>query len=104
MKIILTGCAGFNGILGSLHYQDTNYEVINLGNDQTVTFSQMIETVEVVVGKKGLIDRQPEQPGDVPQTWADIIKARTLLGYEPKIDFSTGIERFVAWRNKQFTF
>jgi UDP-glucuronate 4-epimerase len=92
------------GILGSLHYDKTNYEVINLGNDQTITLAEMIETIEEVIGKKALIDRLPEQPGDVPQTWADVTKAGDLLNYDPKISLLEGIERFVAWRNKYVTF
>ena len=89
------------GIIGSLHYQNSNYELINLGNDQTVTLSQMIEIIEEVVGKKAIIDRQPEQPGDVPQTWADVSKAKKLLGYEPTTSFKYGVEQFIKWRNNR---
>ena len=85
------------GILGSLHYDKTNYEVINLGNDQTVTLSEMIETIEEVVGKKAIIDRLPQQPGDVPQTWADVSKAGKLFGYKPSTTFKQGVEKFVEW-------
>lgn len=92
------------GILGALSYQKTPYELINLGNDQAVTLSQMIQTIESVVGKQAIIDRLPEQPGDVPQTWADISKAKELFGYDPKTSFREGIQRFVAWRNDQLTF
>jgi UDP-glucuronate 4-epimerase len=81
-----------------------SYAVINLGNDQTVTLSQMIETIEEVVGKKAEINRLPEQPGDVPQTWANVSKAKELFGYEPKTSFREGIKLFVAWRNEQATF
>ena len=92
------------GILGSLHYKGSNYEVINLGNDQTVTLSQMIETIEDVVGKKAIIDRQPEQPGDVPQTWADVTKAGRLFNYKPTTTFKQGVEKFVDWRKAQSSF
>lgn len=84
------------GIIGSLHYQGSNYELINLGNDQTVTLSQMIETIEEVAGKEAIVDRQPEQPGDVPQTWADVSKAKKLLGYEPQTGFRDGIKHFIS--------
>jgi UDP-glucuronate 4-epimerase len=80
------------------------YAVINLGNDQTVTLSEMIETIEEVVGKKAIIDRQAEQPGDVPQTWADVSKAKELFGYEPSITFKQGVEQFVEWRQAQQSF
>ena len=92
------------GILGALHYDKTNYEVINLGNDQTVTLSEMIATIEEVVGKKAIIDRQPEQPGDVPQTWADVTKANKLFGYKPSTIFKKGVEQFVEWRKSQLSF
>ena len=89
------------GIIGSLHYQESYYELINLGNDQTVTLSKMIETIEEIVGKEAIIDRQLEQPGDVPQTWADVSKAKKLLGYEPTFSFKDGIKQFIKWRNEQ---
>ena len=90
-----------DGIIGSLHYQESYYELINLGNDQTVTLSEMIETIEEVVGKEAIIDRQLEQPGDVPQTWADVCKAKKLLGYEPTFSFKDGIKQFIKWRDMQ---
>lgn len=87
-----------DGILGALHYDKTSYEVINLGNDQTVTLSQMIETIETVVGKSAIIDRLPQQPGDVPQTWADVTKAGRLFGYKPTISFKDGVTEFYKWQ------
>jgi UDP-glucuronate 4-epimerase len=92
------------GIIGSLHYQGSNYEVINLGNDQTVTLSEMIATIEEVVGKQAIIDRLPQQPGDVPQTWADVSRAKELFGYEPSTSFKDGVEKFVEWRKAQQLF
>ena len=88
------------GIIGSLHYDKTPYEVINLGNDQTVTLSEMIETIEEVVGKSAIISRLPQQPGDVPQTWADVAKAGELFTYKPTTTFKEGVQRFVDWRGK----
>jgi UDP-glucuronate 4-epimerase len=85
------------GIIGSLHYTGSNYEVINLGNDQTVTLSEMIETIEEVVGKQAIIDRQPEQPGDVPQTWADVAHANELFNYKPTTSFKDGVTAFHDW-------
>lgn len=90
-----------SGILGALNYTGSNFEVINLGNDQTVTLSEMITTIEEVIGKKAIIDRQPEQPGDVPQTWADVQRGNALLGYKPSTSFQEGIERFIEWWETQ---
>jgi len=78
--------------------------VINLGNDQTVTLQEMIETIETVVGKSAIINRLPQQPGDVPQTWADVSKAGKLFGYKPTITFKQGVEKFVEWRKAQLSF
>jgi UDP-glucuronate 4-epimerase len=89
------------GIVGALHYDKTNYEVINLGNDQTVTLSEMIETIETVVGKSAIINRLPEQPGDVPQTWANVSKAKKLIGYEPSTTFKDGVKQFYSWNKQQ---
>lgn len=86
-----------DGILAALHYDQSSYEVINLGNNQTVSLAEMITTIEEVVGKKAIIDRQPEQPGDVPQTWADLSKAKQLLGYAPRTGFRQGVEQFFEW-------
>ena len=91
------------GIIGSLNYNKTYYEVINLGNDQTVTLSEMIKTIEEVVGRSVIIDRQSEQPGDVPQTWADVTKAGELFGYKPTTTFKQGVEKFVEWRSEQLS-
>ena len=77
------------------------YAVVNIGNNRTVSLEEMIATIEAVVGKKAIIDRQPQQPGDVPQTWADVSKAGKLFGYQPKTSFREGIEKFVAWQHTQ---
>src|SRR5688572_17987250 len=85
------------GIRGAIAYDRSRYEVINLGNDRTITLTEMIVELERALGVTARIDRQPEQPGDVPQTWASVDKAAALLGYQPKTQFSTGIDRFCAW-------
>lgn len=85
------------GILGALHYEGSDYEIINLGNDRTVSLAEMISEIEDALGKQAVIDRRPEQPGDVPQTWANIEKARRVLGYEPKTGFKEGVRTFTDW-------
>ena len=88
------------GVIGALHYDRTNYELFNLGNDQTVTLSQMIEIIESLIGKKAIVDRQPEQLGDVPQTWADITKSKALLKYSPKVILELGIKAQIEYSSK----
>jgi UDP-glucuronate 4-epimerase len=73
------------------------YEIFNLGESQTVRLDELIRLLEQALGKPALIDRQPLQPGDVPVTYADIAKARRLLGYDPKTKIADGIPKFVAW-------
>lgn len=85
-----------NGLIGALFYNKSNYEIFNLGNDQTVTLNELIEVIELALGKKALIDPQPNQPGDVPQTWADITKAKNLIGYNPSKEFSEGIKAYIS--------
>lgn len=92
------------GIVGALHYEDSLYEIINLGNHKTVSLSEMIETLEKVLEVKAKINRQPEQPGDVPQTYADIEKARQLLNYQPGTSFHNGIVEFRRWLAETMAF
>jgi UDP-glucuronate 4-epimerase len=89
-----------DGIVRALHH-DTRYDVFNLGNSHPVSLSGMIAAIEEAVGRKAVIDRQPLQPGDVPITYADIGKARRLLGYDPATPFRDGIAAFVAWMDQQ---
>lgn len=86
-----------SGIVAAMRYQDSMYEVINLGNNHTVSLSEMVNTLEETFGLQAKLEYLPPQPGDVPQTWADLTKAKSLLGYEPKTDFRTGIGMFKEW-------
>lgn len=85
------------GIMGAIAYDKTPYEVVNLGNDATVTLAEMVAGIENALGKHAELTKQPDQPGDVPKTWANIEKARHLLGYSPKVDFQAGVAQFAAW-------
>jgi UDP-glucuronate 4-epimerase len=73
------------------------YDIFNLGESQTIQLKDLISAIEQAVGKKAKINRLPEQPGDMPRTYADIIKARKLLGYNPTTKLSEGLPRFVDW-------
>jgi len=76
-------------------------EIFNLGNSHTVELRYLIELLERALDRKAVIDRQPEQPGDVPVTFADISKARRMLGYDPKTPIEQGISKFVEWFREQ---
>lgn len=73
------------------------FELINLGNTQTVGLRELIGVVERVVGKTARIDQQPEQPGDVPLTFASIEKAKALLGYAPATRIEEGVATQWEW-------
>jgi UDP-glucuronate 4-epimerase len=83
------------GLRSALDYTASAYEVINLGNNKTVSLREMIEGLEQALGVPANIEWLPEQPGDVPRTWANVDKARRLLGYEPRTPFAAGVKRFV---------
>ncbi|MBI3653904.1 MAG: GDP-mannose 4,6-dehydratase [Acidobacteria bacterium] len=85
------------GIIAAMKYTTSQFEVINLGESQTVELRYLIELIENALGKRALIERQPLQAGDVPITFADISKARRLLDYNPQTKIEDGIRRFVEW-------
>jgi len=85
------------GVRAAIDYDQTNYEVINLGESRTVELSDLISLLEKELGTRAEIDWQPPQPGDVPQTFADISKARKLLNYDPQTPIETGVHRFIGW-------
>jgi UDP-glucuronate 4-epimerase len=80
--------------------REFGFEIFNLGESQTVKLSELITLIENALGKKAIIDRQPLQPGDVPITFADISKARKMLGYNPQVKVEKGIPLFVDWFRK----
>jgi UDP-glucuronate 4-epimerase len=85
------------GIEAAITYDQSDFEIINLGNHQTVTLSELITAIEKISGKKAMIDRQPEQAGDVPKTYADISKAKRLLNYHPDTSLEKGLISFYEW-------
>ena len=88
------------GVVASLEYAPESavpFEVFNLGNSHPVRLAELITQLEEATGKKALQERLPDQPGDVPMTWASIDKAKRLLGYLPKTSMEQGLRRFVDW-------
>lgn len=85
------------GIRASADYAGEKYDVFNLGESETTSLAELIAAIEKAVGKKAVIEHKPEQPGDMPETWADISKARRLLGYAPKTKIAEGIPKFIEW-------
>lgn len=85
------------GIIAAVSYEQSGYEIINLGNNYPVPLTELISVIEAVTGKKATIEKLPEQPGDVPKTFADISKAKKLLGYQPITPLKIGIRKFYEW-------
>lgn len=85
------------GVRASIDYCQSDYEIFNLGESQTVELNELIALLEKELDQHALVERQPQQPGDVPQTFADVSKARRLLGYDPQTKIEDGIHRFVQW-------
>jgi UDP-glucuronate 4-epimerase len=85
-----------DGVIAATEKQ-FGFEIINLGESQTVMLRRLIELIELALRKKAVLDRMPLQPGDVPITYADISKARAKLGYNPRVNIEAGIPLFVDW-------
>ena len=73
------------------------YEIFNLGNSNTIELMELIKILEEELGIEAKKNFLPLQPGDVPETYADIKKARKMLGFSPKTSIKTGINKFLAW-------
>lgn len=88
---------GVEGARRLLERSGDLFEIINLGESETVELSRLISLIAGTLGVEPRIERLPMQPGDVLRTYADISKARRLLGYDPQTSIDEGIPRFVEW-------
>lgn len=77
--------------------RDLGFEVINLGESQTIKLLDLVKLIEANLGKEAVLDRQPEQPGDMRATCANVDKAKRLLDYQPTTPVAEGVKRFVEW-------
>ncbi|HEY3602885.1 MAG TPA: GDP-mannose 4,6-dehydratase, partial [Chthoniobacterales bacterium] len=85
------------GVMASLSYDGPLFDVINLGESETIQLLDLIAAIEAALGRRAKIEELPEQPGDVPLTCADISKARRLLGYQPTTPLRVGLPQFIEW-------
>ncbi|MHC4917437.1 MAG: NAD-dependent epimerase/dehydratase family protein [Planctomycetota bacterium] len=85
-----------DGTLGAL-YRSRGYGVYNIGESRVVRLAELIGLIESALGKKAVVDRQPDQPGDVPLTSADVTLSGEKIGYRPSVSMEEGLERFVKW-------
>ena len=84
------------GILGAIDHPEP-FGIYNLGESRTIQLRRLIELIGQNVGREPKIKVLPEQPGDVQRTFASIDRARTRLGYAPKVAIEEGLRRFVEW-------
>jgi len=85
-----------DGVVASLDLAP-GFEIFNLGGSQTTRLSELVHWLAEELGVAPRLAWQPEQPGDVPITFADVAKAERLLGYSPKVPIREGLRRYVAW-------
>ncbi len=90
-----------SGIRAALDYSNSQYEIINLGNNEPVELQKLIFLLEKFLGKKAIVKKLPGKQGDVPITFADIKKAQKLLGYKPQTNLVEGLKKFVEWFRSQ---
>ena len=77
--------------------EEFEFEIFNLGNNKPISLNEFIKLLEKITGKKAKIKTMSRQPGDVERTWADIKKAKRLLGWQPKTSLEEGLTKFVSW-------
>lgn len=85
-----------DGIVASVE-RCSGYEIINIGGSKTTTLMDLVTMLSVQLKMSPVIKQMPDQPGDVPITFADVSKANRLLDYSPNIDINKGIEKFCDW-------
>ncbi len=85
--------------LGTVKALDRNvgFEVVNLGSNRPFKLSYVIELLEGLTGKKAIINYKPFHRADMKATWADIEKAKRILGWEPKVSLEDGLKKTVSW-------
>lgn len=86
-----------DGITVAMQIQKPGHFIYNLGNSHTVSLREMVAIIEKELGKKAILQKMPNQAGDVPITYADLTKSRAELNYQPKVVLEEGIKRFIAW-------
>ncbi len=90
-----------NGIIKAI---DTplGYEIINLGRGEPIVLSDFIAIIENIINRKAIIEYASSFAGDVPQTHADIEKAKSLLGYAPQTSLLAGLQKMYEWYKNEY--
>jgi UDP-glucuronate 4-epimerase len=88
-----------DGVLRALAHPQP-YEILNIGESQTTELRDLVAKIEKALNRKAQIRAMPPQAGDVPLTFADVSKAKRVLGYEPRTSIEEGLRKFVEWYRK----
>jgi len=83
------------GIIAAL--KPLGYEVINLGGHEVITINDLVTLIEDLTGKKAIVQHGPPNPADMFTNWADVSKARDLLGWQPEYDMRAGTQKLIEW-------
>lgn len=90
------------GVSATIKYSASDFEIINLGNHHPVSLKDLLKAIENISGTQATINQLPEQQGDVSTTYADISKAKKLLGYDPLTSLEHGLLSFYNWYIEHF--
>jgi UDP-glucuronate 4-epimerase len=90
-----------HGVMAAGKYTASDFEIINLGGSATNTLAQLISNIEEITGSEAEINHLPDQPGDVPLTYADVFKADHLLGYSPATPLIKGLGKYMQWMKRR---
>jgi len=77
------------------------FEIINLGGHEVITINDLIALTEELIGKQATVERHPAHPADMRANWADVRKAREMLGWEPQVGLREGMTRLIDWYNAE---
>jgi len=87
------------GIIAAL--KPLGYEIINLGGHEVITINNLIKLIEQIAGKKAIVDYGPPVKADMQGNWAEVSKAREMLGWQPQVNLRDGIQSLVNWYNAE---
>jgi UDP-glucuronate 4-epimerase len=85
------------GVVASINHDGAPFDIFNLGESVPIELREVIAKIETTLEKKATINTLPPVPGDMPATYADISKARRLLGYAPTTPIQSGLRKFIEW-------
>ena len=73
------------------------FRIYNLGGAQPIELNALVRLIADALGREPVLEYAPDQPGDVPRTWADLGRSAAEMGYAPRVPIEEGVRRFVAW-------